>query len=204
MKTNKTGSKLKKSLRVQFPVSRWKLVKKSITRLGGPIIGIVTMFATLLATLAYFNAVEFDLLFAFMVQQKKPLFFVVTALLIWIASFPVYQYFYYRTYFYDCDEQNLYIRKGVIAKREIVLPFSRITDVYLEGDLLDVVFGLRDLHFSTPTIQSGKLAHIDGLSKTNANLLEKMLIEKVNLHTPSYTVNEIKSFKDSALRVSKG
>src|SRR6187402_1454310 len=40
-----------------------------------------------------------------------------------------YQYLYYLTYFYDVDEKNLIIRKGVITKREMILPFSKITDV---------------------------------------------------------------------------
>ena len=37
-----------------------------------------------------------------------------------------------------------------------------------------------DLHFSTPTIESGKFAHIDGLSRDDAQQLKRLLIEKVN------------------------
>lgn len=88
---------------------------------------------------------------------------------------------YFITYFYDVDNKNIIIRKGVIAKREIILPFSRITDVNVEQDFLDVVFGLYDIHISSPTAESGKFAHIDGLNKKSAIRIRNILIDKINL-----------------------
>ena len=91
-----------------------------------------------------------------------------------------YEILYYFTYDYDMDEQNVVVRKGVIAKTEVTLPFNKITDVYVDQDMLDVVFGLWDLHISTPTVESGHLAHIDGLAKASAMELRDIVLERIN------------------------
>lgn len=78
------------------------------------------------------------------------------------------------------DDRNVIIRKGIIAKREITLPFSKITDVYVDQDVTDVVLGLYDIHISTPTAESGKFAHIDGLNKKGAMEIKKLVLERVH------------------------
>jgi membrane protein YdbS with pleckstrin-like domain len=83
-------------------------------------------------------------------------------------------------YFYDMDASNIVIRKGVFAQKEITLPFSRITDVYVDQDVLDAVFGLYDVHISTPTQQSGAFAHIDGVDKAGSQLLRTMILDGMN------------------------
>ena len=78
------------------------------------------------------------------------------------------------------DDNNIIIRIGVFAKKEITLPFEKITDVYVDQDLLDVIFGLYDVHISTPTFQSSQYAHIDGVDKEGSQKLRKMILEKIN------------------------
>lgn len=102
---------------------------------------------------------------------------VLLMLVLWRSG---YQMLYFLTYHYTVDSKNISIRKGVLAKKEITLPFSKVTDVYIDQDLLDVVFGLYDLHISTPTEQSGKVAHIDGIDKRGAVQLRNLLLEKIN------------------------
>jgi membrane protein YdbS with pleckstrin-like domain len=92
---------------------------------------------------------------------------------------PIYQHQYYKRYFYDIESEHLVIRKGVWACREISLPFSRLTDVYVDQDLLDVWFGLYDVHVSTPTAESGKFAHIDGVSREGAQELRSMILDRM-------------------------
>lgn len=92
----------------------------------------------------------------------------------------IYQILYFITYFYDMDQNNVVIRKGVVTKREITLPFSKITDVYVDQDLLDVLMGLYDVHISTPTVESGVFAHIDGVNKKGASRLRKLILDRVN------------------------
>src|SRR5262249_37301165 len=44
----------------------------------------------------------------------------------------LYQILFYSMYHYDICEHNMVIRKGVLCRREISLPLTRITDVYLD------------------------------------------------------------------------
>ncbi len=90
------------------------------------------------------------------------------------------QLLYYMRYFYNIDERTVIIRKGIIAQSEITLPFSKITDVYVNQDLLDVVFGLYDLHLSTPTQSSGDFAHLDGLDKRGASIIRSIILERIH------------------------
>lgn len=103
-----------------------------------------------------------------------------TLLILWS---PLYEYWYLRNYFYDMDEKNLIIRKGVITKTEITLPFTKITDVFVDQDLFDVVLCLYDLHISTPTAESGRFAHIDGVDARGAAKLKAMILDRVNRAT---------------------
>lgn len=102
---------------------------------------------------------------------------VVVGIVLWA---PLYEYLYVTMYYYDMDDKNVVIRKGVVAKREIILPFTRITDVYVDQDVVDVGLGLYDVHISTPTSESGKFAHIDGLGKRSAAKLRTMILERIN------------------------
>jgi uncharacterized membrane protein YdbT with pleckstrin-like domain len=90
------------------------------------------------------------------------------------------QLIYYMRYFYDIDDRTVIIRKGIIAQSEITLPFSKITDVYVNQDLLDVFFGLYDVHISTPTQSSGDFAHLDGLDKRGAFLIRAIVLERIH------------------------
>lgn len=102
---------------------------------------------------------------------------ILLVLLLWRTG---YHILYYLSYFYDVDDKNVQIRKGVFAKKEITLPFSKITDVYVDQDVLDVLFGLYDLHISSPTEASGRFAHIDGIDKRGAVQLRALLLDRIN------------------------
>ena len=102
---------------------------------------------------------------------------IAAAIVLWS---PFWEFLYFITYFYDMDDNNVVIRKGVITKREITLPFAKITDVFVDQDLLDVVLGLYDVHISTPTIESGKFAHIDGVDRAGSKKLRQMILDRVN------------------------
>jgi len=49
----------------------------------------------------------------------------------------------------------------------------------VDRDLLDVVFGLYDVHVSTPTFLSGLAAHIDGVNAENAEKLKNIILHMV-------------------------
>jgi len=88
----------------------------------------------------------------------------------------IYQTWYYQTYYYELTQSFIIIKKGVIAKKEISIPYERIQDVYVNQDVLDRIFGLYDVHVSTVTITSGMEAHIDGVEKEAAQGLRNLIL----------------------------
>jgi membrane protein YdbS with pleckstrin-like domain len=99
--------------------------------------------------------------------------------LISILSIYTYQYWYYKTYFYNITDEYLIIHKGIIAPQEVTLPLKRIQDVYVDQDILDQLFGLYDVHFSSATATSGQKAHIDGLEKEVAEKFREFILHKI-------------------------
>ena len=85
-----------------------------------------------------------------------------------------------KSYFYDMDNKNLIIKKGVFSTKEITLPINRLQDVNVDQDVLDRIFGLYDVHVSSATSTSAKLSHIDGVNKENAESIKKLIISSVH------------------------
>ncbi|MGA1872006.1 MAG: PH domain-containing protein [bacterium] len=160
------------SLRESIPLQKRKIIKKSIENS----IGLLFIYGFFLFMLIVFKVNN-------PTSEIPKLFLRIACLLFIIIScfiIPFYEYWYYKRYFYDIDTKNIIIRKGVIAQKEITLPFSRITDVYVYQDILDVIFGLYDIHMSTPTEQSGQFAHIDGVDKSGNEKLKQIILTNIN------------------------
>ena len=92
----------------------------------------------------------------------------------------LYQRWYYAVYFYDLTPDYIIIRKGPITPREIIIPYERIQDVYVDQDILDRMLGLFDVHLSSATVASGQQAHIDGVEKAAADGLRALLLTTVS------------------------
>lgn len=90
-----------------------------------------------------------------------------------------YEVEYYKKYYYDLNEDVLVIRKGVFGSRELTVPLNRIQDVFIDRDLLDLVFGLYDVYISTATSRSVLNAHIDGLDGKNAEKAALFLVNSI-------------------------
>ncbi len=91
----------------------------------------------------------------------------------------VYECYYYRKYFYDVNDDVLVIKKGVFGYCETTVPFSRIQDIFVDQDILDRMFGLRDVYVSTVTGRSILNAHIDGVNAGNAEKIALLLMEGI-------------------------
>ncbi|NYZ79614.1 PH domain-containing protein [Candidatus Micrarchaeota archaeon] len=91
----------------------------------------------------------------------------------------LYNYLYYRTYYFNVKEDLIVIRKGIFLPDEISIPYNRIQDIYVDRDTLDLIFGLYDVHVSSATVTSEKDAHIDGVTNANAVKLKEMILAKV-------------------------
>lgn len=91
----------------------------------------------------------------------------------------IYEYYYYKKYFYDLNDEMLVIRKGVFGSRELTIPFEKIQDVFIDRDWLDLAFGLYDVYVSTVSSRSILNAHLDGLNEKNAEKAALLLLEKI-------------------------
>jgi membrane protein YdbS with pleckstrin-like domain len=89
-----------------------------------------------------------------------------------------YERMYYESYFYDVNDEVLVIKKGVFGFREIIVPFAKIQDVFVDQDILDRLFGLRDVYVSTVTQRSMMNAHIDGVGPEDAMKIAGILINR--------------------------
>jgi membrane protein YdbS with pleckstrin-like domain len=97
-----------------------------------------------------------------------------------LAAKYVYECEYYKRYLYDMNDDVLVIKKGVFGSRELTIPLEKIQDVFINRDLLDLVFGLYDVYVSTATSRSIMNAHIDGVRAENAESLALLLIKKIS------------------------
>lgn len=163
-------------LRVTVPIQRRKIFKSSLRGITAVLL-VWSILTAAALTYARING-----------ETRSIVEFILTSRLVgaWIALLIVgigwklsQPFLYYVSYFYDIDGPNFVIKKGIVAKREVTLPFSRITDVYLDQDVLDVFFGLYDLHISTPTAESGRFAHIDGLDRRGATQLRELILARI-------------------------
>lgn len=100
-----------------------------------------------------------------------------------------YEFLYVWTYYYDIGDTFLRIRKGVLLRREVSIPYHQIQDVNVDQDFLDHVLRLYDVHISTATEKYLLDPHIDGLSYQNADMiLHKIHKEIEELHMPHSNV----------------
>ena len=104
---------------------------------------------------------------------------IIALLSILIFFLILYQWLYVWTYFYDIGDEFLKIRKGVLIRREITIPYNRIQDVYLDQDIMDHLFHLYDLYISTATPTSIIESHIDGLNSGNAQKIRDLILAKM-------------------------
>lgn len=171
---------MKTTLRQTVPLRKRKIFKKSI---GGvlrvlPIAALLTL--GFLLGVSVLSEVE-GAMGQFFLDNKHLLqvtWFTVIGLFVFSGA--IYQTLYFLTYFYDIDAGNVVIRKGVVVKKEVSLPFTKITDVYVDQDFFDWFLGIYDVHISTPTVESGIFAHIDGVDKAGSVKLRGLILENIN------------------------
>ncbi len=91
----------------------------------------------------------------------------------------VYEYLYYRLYYYNFGNDRGEIKKGVIAQSSGHVFYNRLQNIYVDQDLLDRVFGLYDVHYETAGEISNVYSHVDGLNHENAQKLTTFLLGKI-------------------------
>lgn len=164
--------------RDQFPLSKRKILKKTVGSLLGWIIIALVIFGILVFSVGPKNGSNTAFWFASQAILTGILVLISSVVIFFLIYF--YQRWYYAVYFYDLTPDYIVIRKGPITPQEITIPYERIQDVYVDQDLLDRFFGLYDVHLSSATISSGMQAHIDGVQKPAADGLRAALLQTVS------------------------
>lgn len=165
------------NLTEKYPIKRIKVLREVI----GTILFLIFLSVFLLFIIKWNGGFEesisnkaTDLIFSSLIVI---IFFVLLILNI------IYQYLYILNFKYFTDGKSITIKKGIISRHEITLPFNRITDLYVDQGILDRILGLNDLHFSSPTSTSGSAAHIAGLGKNDCNEVRSIILEYINERT---------------------
>lgn len=165
--------------RTNFPLSPKKILKKTIAK------ALVLPWAFLiLAGMLY----PLILIIDKSTGINGILIVSLTLLFLYIATIVfsyIYESWYFQTYYYELTENFILIKKGVLATKEITIPYERIQDVYVDQDILDRMFGLFDVHLSSATISSSWLAHIDGVETLAATGLKEALLQKLQQKKPN-------------------
>lgn len=102
----------------------------------------------------------------------------ILAFLIWLARFLLLE-LEHHCYYYGVESGHFVFSKGIFLKQRASFPLSRITDLYVDRTFGDFIFGLYNLHVSTPTVHSGEFARVLGLNKKNVDGLQRRLSQLV-------------------------
>ncbi|MDD2942645.1 MAG: PH domain-containing protein [bacterium] len=102
----------------------------------------------------------------------------ILSFLIWLARFLLLE-LELRCYYYGVESGHFVFSKGIFLKQRASFPLSRITDLYVDRTFGDFIFGLYNLHVSTPTVHSGEFARVLGLNKKNVDGLQRRLSQLV-------------------------
>jgi len=158
-----------------IPLDRKKIIKKTITQTWR------TLFTTLF--LIVFFSIFISTAFGKLVNIWTLVPTIITVFIIAVLIIVVISYFYqvayFKRYYYNIEKDVLVIKKGVFTPQETSLPYKKINDVYVDMDLLDRLFGLRDVHVATASDISSWIAHIDGVNPENAEKLKKLILGKI-------------------------
>ena len=101
------------------------------------------------------------------------------AVLMIVLGMIIYEWLYVITYFYDVGETFLRIRKGVLIRREVSVPYNQIQSVDVDQDVFDRILGLYDVHVSTAAEKYLLVPHIDGLSYKGAEKILELIHQEI-------------------------
>ncbi|MEM3400198.1 MAG: PH domain-containing protein [Candidatus Micrarchaeia archaeon] len=90
----------------------------------------------------------------------------------------LYAYLFTDAFVFNVDEHYLFVKKGVVKTTITLMPYEKIQDVNVYQDFWSKLFGLWSVMVSTAASTGGSEI-IFGLSKDNAEALQKSILSKV-------------------------
>jgi len=171
-----------------LPLSPWKIAKKSMAKLFGGTLIVVIFMLGIVSSIRRTIELEritgpdassstFGLLPAYTAPFSNIGSIVLFAYFFYAFVVLIYEYLYYKLYYYRFDDGGAEIRKGVISRATGHVRYDRLQNIYIDQDWLDRLFGLYDVHYETAGEASGFYAHVDGLPKDRADKLVTFLNE---------------------------
>ena len=97
----------------------------------------------------------------------------------------------YHFYKYELGDRGLNIEKGIISKKYVTIPYSKIQNVNIYRSLLDRIMGLSSVYietagFSLPLYAQKSEGNIPGLSMDTAQSLRDELIKELMKYTNKF------------------
>ena len=96
-------------------------------------------------------------------------------IILFIIVIPLLRYHYFHYYF---DENEIYIRKGMIAVETVIIPFYRIQNIDVIEGFIMRKYKLAHLHLST----AGGECNIELITKKEALYLKQMIQNRKNIY----------------------
>jgi len=153
-----------------LPLHPLKFIKKSLERIGSFLRIILIVICIFLIVIILLS----DRYGKITLTTDWTLVFIAPFFLI-LLGIIIYEYLYYKLYYYNFDNEKGLIRKGVISKATGLVYYHKIQNVYVDQDFLDALLNLYDVHYETAGEKSGFYSHVDGLNKENAHKLVEFL-----------------------------
>ena len=155
-------------LREQYPISSKIILKLTALSIFRGLIYLAMVVVGILYFLGGFAFSEYVIAAATLGLGLTVLFLIIA---------PAYHHFYRRKYFYDLADNYLLIRKGLLAPKEIIIPYDNIQGVTIGQDFLDSILRIYNIRIASSDTFSGKEAYISGLEKEIAEGLRTAILE---------------------------
>lgn len=184
-----------------LPLSPLKPLKKTISRIVEKSFSSIT-FIIVFAGAFYWQDRSRDnnilvTLLSSQVFSWMLIAFICVALLL-ISFIYLYEYLYYKSYYYSFKNEGGEIKKGVFSKSTGHVRYERLQNIYVDQDFLDRIFGLYDVHYETAGETSGFYSHVDGLNKENSEKLISFLNKKTTQDYADKKIVEVAAQTHSA------
>ena len=147
-------------LRAKFP-----LIKKSVYNRAIKSTFTIVIIVSLISTIAFLLVKNFGTILT--------LAFIIV--FVFFAIILVYQHFFFKSYSYSDNNELLMLRRGVFFQKTLLIPYSKIQNIFVDKDMFDAMFGLWDVHVSSAGTTQMQL-HIDGVNTETASRLRNYFL----------------------------
>lgn len=110
------------------------------------------------------------------IRGEAAAFFILVVLpILWSLGNTIYHFLQRKFLEFGIDEGNFYLKRGIILSARGSFPLSKITEIYIDQNLVDAILDMRNVHLSTPSFDSHAFARIGGLRANHAKQLKQTL-----------------------------